>query len=520
MHTRSRHRAPRHLGGALGFCLLLASSLLLARTLTVDDDGPADFRSIQQAIDAALPGDLVSVASGTYSENLALRCGVGVIGAGSGTTTIDGGRRGSVATIVACDASTRLQGFRLTDGRADQGAGILVQEGSPVITLNLITGNSAVASGAAYYSYGGGIALLNSAALVEDNQVSGNTADYGGGIQITGGSPRLTRNLITGNSAAESGGGIDAYVVYGSAPLIAANVLQGNSTSYGGGMELIGAGTPVVTNNLVIGNTAIISGGLAGYGGGIDSYFVVPSLTNNTIAGNQSEYGGGLSVVAYPSDEPTLANNVVYGNTATTSGGGADVDADGMQLVNNLFFLNGPDACSGLSAPLCSGPTNLFSDPLLVDPAGSDYRLRSGSPGIDTGTPAGAPPDDLRGQRRPLDGDRDGAAAVDRGAYEYDRNDVLGLAFSGSATMAWKAVSGAGSYHPYSGRLSTLRLRGVDACRDADDPNGSDLTFADAQNPPVGDGFAYLVTAVVAGAEQSPGFDSRGIERTLPLPCP
>ncbi len=520
MSARCCRQVPRRLGGVLGVCLLLASSLLLARTLTVDDDGPADFPSIQQAIDAALPGDLVSVASGTYAENLTLKCGVGVVGAGSGTTTIDGGRRASVATIALCDASTRLQGFRLTGGRSDQGGGILVREGSPVITLNLITGNSAVASGTSYYGYGGGIALLSSAALVEDNQISNNTADAGGGIEITGGSPRVTRNVITGNAATEIGGGIDAYVGYGSVPVISANVFQGNGASYGGGIELGGAGSPIVTNNLVIGNTAIISGGLDGYGGGIDSYFATPTLANNTVAGNRSEHGGGLSIVAYPFDALTVTNNIVHGNTATRSGGGADVEAESMQMTSNLFFQNNPDACSGFSASLCSGPTNLFSDPLLVDPAGSDYRLRSGSPAIDTGTAAGAPPDDLRGQRRPLDGDRDAVAAVDRGAYEYDRNDVLGLVFTGPATMAWTAVAGAGSYHPYSGLLSTLRLRGVDTCRDADDPDRADLTFADAQTPPVEDGFAYLVTAVVAGAEQSPGFDSRGIERTLPLPCP
>lgn len=38
--------------------------------------------------------------------------------------------------------------------------------------------------------------------------------------------------------------------------------------------------------------------------------------------------------------------------------------------------------------------------------------------------------------------------------------------------------------------------------------------------PLPGEAFAYLVTAVIAAVEQSPGFDSGGLERALPAPCP
>ena len=43
-----------------------------AKTVTVDDDGNADFSSIQEAIEAitTLTGDLITVAEGNYHENV------------------------------------------------------------------------------------------------------------------------------------------------------------------------------------------------------------------------------------------------------------------------------------------------------------------------------------------------------------------------------------------------------------------------------------------------------------------
>jgi hypothetical protein len=49
-------------------CLCLAIPCL-ARTITVDDDGPADFNNIQAAINDANNGDTVVVADGIYTGN-------------------------------------------------------------------------------------------------------------------------------------------------------------------------------------------------------------------------------------------------------------------------------------------------------------------------------------------------------------------------------------------------------------------------------------------------------------------
>ncbi len=496
-------------------------TLVLARTLTVDDDGPADFRMIQDAINAAVTGDVVAVAAGTYRENLLLKSGVAVVGAGSSATIIDGGRLASVARLIDCDAATRLEGFRLTGGQAGLGGGVRIERGSPVIRFNEIIGNLAAFGGAYLYSYGGGVAALQSAAVVSDNVLSGNDADYGGGLHLEGGSPRIARNLITGNTAG-AGGGIDAYVLFGTDALIAANTISSNTAIFGGGLELGGPGVPVVTNNLIFGNSAVAGGAGTGFGGGADAYYSNAQILNNTLAGNAARTGGGAAILSNGS--PRLVNNILLDNEASSAGGAVDLDSPGAAVLSNIFHLNARDTCSGSSASLCSEPSNLETDPLLVDSAGFDFRPAPGSPAIDSALAAGAPTDDFRGQRRPLDGNRDGVPEHDRGAYEFDRNEVPGLEFTlastGSTRLAWQPVSGAARYHVYSGVFSGRLERLPDSCRDADDDDPTDRSFPEALDPLPGEAFAYLVTAVIAAGEQSPGFDSGGVERVLPLPCP
>ena len=91
---------------------------------------------------------------------------------------------------------------------------------------------------------------------------------------------------------------------------------------------------------------------------------------------------------------------------------------------NNLFGnANGDfyDDDSG-QQPLTPSPGTgeISVDPMFRDPANGDYRLAPGSPSIDAGTNGNAPATDLDGHIRPIDGDGDGTAVVDMGAFESE----------------------------------------------------------------------------------------------------
>jgi parallel beta-helix repeat protein len=80
------------------------------RTWTVDDNGPADFHTIQEAVDAANPGDVVFVYGGTYSENVVIKKPLNLVGEGSEMTVVEGG------FLVSFTHNVNISGFKMIGG--------------------------------------------------------------------------------------------------------------------------------------------------------------------------------------------------------------------------------------------------------------------------------------------------------------------------------------------------------------------------------------------------------------------
>jgi len=79
----------------------------------------------------------------------------------------------------------------------------------------------------------------------------------------------------------------------------------------------------------------------------------------------------------------------------------------------------------------------ITEDPKFFDAPAGDFSLSSGSSCIDAGTHIGAPAVDIAGRSRPTDGNNDGVAHVDIGAYEY-----VNSAPSRVKVVEWREISG------------------------------------------------------------------------------
>jgi len=223
---------------------------------------------------------------------------------------------------------------------------------------------------------------------------------------------------------------------YQSSPTVTNCTFEGNSASRGGGMYNYWKSSPRVTNCIFDGNSA--TGTSYGLGGGMNNEDSSPKVTNCIFNGNSAPNGGGM-FNSY--DSPTVTNCIFSGNSAGDVGGGmynyqSSPTVTNCILVNNSADNKGGGIYAWLSSPTidyndlwnnppndyegCSpGPNDISVDPMFVNPSAEDFHLMLGSPCIDAGTNDGAPSKDMDGNLRPIDGDWDGTATADMGAYEY-----------------------------------------------------------------------------------------------------
>ena len=246
-------------------CTSIVATLVLAGTsFAATINVPADYTTIQAAIDAAADGDEVVVAPGTYTgtgDEVVNMLGKAITLRASGTpeeTIIDGEdtRRGILCNSGETINGTLIEGFTITGGRSGTGAGIYCVQSSPTLLRCTIANNTAHSN----YSTGGGITLHTSNPLLTDCRITDNFAgganSIGGGIYCFQSDPQLLGCEISANLVQNGPGG--GIYCADSWPTLENCQVRDNTAPYeGGGIYVANAYTarPALTGTAVCGNS-------------------------------------------------------------------------------------------------------------------------------------------------------------------------------------------------------------------------------------------------------------------------
>ncbi len=355
-----------------GLAVVVSCSALpaAAGTILVPQQKP----TIQAGIDAAIAGDTVLVAPGTYSgagnRDIDLK--------GKPITVRSAGGAGSCTLVAQGSQSAYHCGFILQNN----------ESAAAVIDGFTITGG--------FMFNGGGVCIMNGSATVRNCIMTGNYADcWGAGVYSqSAAGPRLVNCVVRANASADEGGGL---FVISSNLRVEGCTIGNNAAAAGAGVCSFG-GAPLYVNCQISDNTASY------YGGGI--YLWGGKMVNCTIAGNHADsYGSGV----YGGGAGVITNSILWGNTGAAS-------FEGDAAVNFSIVQGG-----------AAGAGNRSTDPVFINAAAADFRLGHGSPAIDAGSNAQVPAGvlkDLAGSARFVDdytvaNTGEGAGSpVDMGAFE------------------------------------------------------------------------------------------------------
>jgi len=363
---------------------------------------------------------------GDETVNLALS---GVVGASLGTPS------SAVLTIIEDDPATWFVAPTGSD-TAD-----CITPSTPCLTIGeavfrATSGDTIqVASGL----YNEALVLSKSLAVI-GNGVSPVLDGSGAGVVVT---VSASATVTVSNFEIRNGtfGGVENF---GNLTLIECwihNNGDGIATAFGG---VSTSGVGLIERCTISGNIGDASGGIANSG---QLEVVNSTIQSNAAAVAPGIYnpGGATLDLRYS----TVAENGAYGIR-----GGGVVRADGSIIAGHgtanceiAITTLGHNLEDGFSCGLSAPAGDLIGvDPLLQPLAGAGgstptMALGAGSPAIDSGGAVGCPATDQRGVGRPVDGDENGLAVCDIGAFEFQPGVIFKDDFESGDTSAWSVTT-------------------------------------------------------------------------------
>jgi len=363
-----------------------------------------------------------------------------------------------VVTGIGTDATAVLSDVVISGGNANEGmncphacgAGLYTDQGSPTLRNLLVKDNSAI--------YGAGLFNGNgSQPLIEDSVFQNNAAMDGGGILNDFSRPTISGVFLKDNTASHQGGGMmnrnqaharlshvnlsSNTAAWGgglsndnSNPVITQSLLSDNQADYGGGMVNLNHSAPLLGHVILSGNAAI------NVGGAVFNRNSRLLISQTTISENAAPIGSGI---VNDNSQTVVNNSILWDNQyhlATNDIKPQILDDLGTPSTHvttvNYSIIQG--GWQGL------GEHNQDKNPLFVKPVvdhiathtpDGDFHLRPDSPAIDAGNNDLIPIDcneveclgqlDFHGKTRIVDGNDDGLALVDLGAYEFHQDSRL-----------------------------------------------------------------------------------------------
>lgn len=333
-------------------CLEDRALMATFATFTVDDsyamDNPAQhkYNTIQEAVDAASPGDLIKVLPGTYEESVTVAKKLTIEGAGAKLSAAENAAKASILDPIDNGNGAPAFGFNLQandivikgftigelDSNTDANGSVGIQTSasfSGYQLLNNVVENNSI-----------GVYLNTStAAPAHQTTVSGNTirnnnedfgvaAASGNGIYSDQGARnvRIMSNTFAGQqnedvifvapTALQTNITVQNNTLRDSSGIFFINVadsrIQGNliERSFANAIELAGG-----NNHVTVQNNILRDVGTDGYNGiFLHDEYGVGANTHNTIMGNTIVHAGLSGIVIRDSSNNTVKNNTVSGS--------------------------------------------------------------------------------------------------------------------------------------------------------------------------------------------------------------